>query len=295
MTYNNISVLTLVRGRQDHLDHLISGLRCQTRRPDELVIAYMQDRPPVIAEDLPFSVNCVHVGGEPMPLAKARNRAAEEAHGNVLAFLDVDCIPDCEFVRRGAEATSEDDDGVFLPEVRYLPASPQGWMDTEGRFPDFERLESAGTRHPSKPDLGVCATTPISDFGELWGLAFILHAETWNKAGGMDESYIGYGAEETDFSRRLQSSGAHLYWLGGTACYHQHHTVHKPPLQHFKSIVRNAKLFHDRWGNWCMEYWLDDFERRGLIRRSPHELQIMRHPTVIEIADAKQPPDVRFS
>ncbi len=230
-----------------------------------------------------------------MPLAKARNRAAEKATGEILAFLDVDCIPDCEFVRRGAEACAELEDGVFLPEVRYLPASTIGWKLPEHDIPDFVRLKAAGERHPSKPDLARCTVSSIDDFGELWGLAFILTAQTWADAGGMDESYEGYGAEETDFARRLEASNARLYWLGGTICYHQHHPVHKPPLQHFDSIIRNARLFHARWGDWCMSYWLDDFARRDLIKRDAEKIRVLRCPTEAEIAETRQGDEVRFS
>ena len=230
-----------------------------------------------------------------MPLAKARNKAAQHASGEIFAFLDVDCIPDNQFVRRAAEAVDEEPLGVFLPEVHYLPPARDGWMEDEGNYPDYVTLEWAGERHPAKPDLRHRAIDAIGDFEELWGLAFILTAETWRNAGGMDEDYIGYGGEETDFGRRLERGGARLFWLGGTVCYHQHHTVHKPPLQHFDSIIRNARLFRERWGDWCMDYWLDDFARRGLIERSDEELRVIKPPTATEIASTRQGPEVRFS
>ncbi len=37
-----ISALTLVRGRERHLANLMKSLALQTRKPDELVIAWMQ-------------------------------------------------------------------------------------------------------------------------------------------------------------------------------------------------------------------------------------------------------------
>ncbi|GGD64037.1 glycosyltransferase family 2 protein [Aurantiacibacter arachoides] len=295
VAYRPVSVLTLVRGRQAHLDHLVAGLLCQTTQPDELVIAYMQDEPPHLPAALPFAVRLIQVAGEPMPLALARNRAAAAATGEVLAFLDVDCIPDPEFVRRGREATGEFPHGVFLPEVRYLPANSGGWTTADGAEPDYAHLRHESIRHPSKPDLAGCTVAPIDDFGELWGLAFVLTADCWQAAGGMDEGYCGYGAEETDFGRRLEAAGARLFWLGGTVCFHQHHHVHKPPLQHFESIVRNARLFHDRWGTWCMDYWLDDLARRGLIARNEDGLSVLRHPLPAEIAATRQGPDVLFS
>ena len=229
-----------------------------------------------------------------MPLAAARNRAAELAEGDVLAFLDVDCIPDTEFVRRAAEADVHDEKGVFLPEVRYLPGNAAGWLTPE-KLPDYDLLTGTGVRHPSKRPLDETSFDQIADFGELWGLAFIMSVRTWKTAGGMDEEYIGYGAEETDLAQRLKHAGARMYWLGGTICFHQHHHVHKPPLQHFDSIIRNARLYRSRWGEWCMQYWLSDFERRGLVKRSENRLEVVRQPTASEIAETRQGADVLFS
>ena len=293
-SYRSVSVLTLVRGRQQHLDHLVAGLEAQAFPPDELVVAYMQDEPPRIEADRRFPVRYVRVEGDPMPLAAARNQAAKLAEGDVLAFLDVDCIPDTQFVRRAAEAHVHDENGVFLPEVRYLPGSDAGWFARDGS-PDYKLLTATGVRHPSKRPLDDTSYDPIADFGELWGLAFVMSAETWRSAGGMDEDYIGYGAEETDLGQRLKRAGARTYWLGGTICFHQHHHVHKPPLQHFDSIIRNARLYRSRWGEWCMRYWLDDFERRGLVKRSDERLDIIRQPTAKEIAETRQGAEVLFS
>ncbi|MBX7535032.1 glycosyltransferase [Qipengyuania sp. GH1] len=293
-TYRSVSVLTLVRGRQQHLDHLVAGLDAQRFPPDELVVAYMQDDAPNIETKGAFPVRYVRVEGEPMPLAAARNRAANMADGNVLAFLDVDCIPDPDFVRRAAEGHAFDPQGVFLPEVRYLPGNSEGWRKNNGA-PDYNLLAERGVRHPSKRPLNDTSFVAIADFGELWGLAFIMGASVWRSAGGMDEDYVGYGAEETDLGQRLRLSGANMYWIGGTVCFHQHHYVHRPPMQHFDAIVRNARLYHSRWGKWCMGYWLDDFERRGLVTRTADRLEIMRSPTTAEIAASRQGDDVLFS
>ena len=293
-TCRSVSVLALVRGRQGHLDHLVAGLKAQVFPPDELVVAHMQPDPPHIDTDLKFPVRLVRVDGEPMPLATARNRAAETAQGDVLAFLDVDCIPDPEFVKRAAEADAFDENGVFLPEVRYLPANRDGWRQSDG-LPDYLRLHETGVRHPSKRPVADESFLPIADFGELWGLAFIMSARTWRAAGGMDEDYIGYGAEETDLGQRLKHSGAKLYWIGGTVCFHQHHHVHKPPLQHFDTIVANARRYRSLWGEWCMEYWLDDFEKRGLLRRDAENIEVLRPPGEDEIAATRQGGDVLFS
>ena len=36
-----------------------------------------------------------------------------------------------------------------------------------------------------------------------------------------------------------------------------------------RDILRNAAIFHERWGWWPMSGWLQDFARQGLIRFEP--------------------------
>ncbi len=283
----SVSVLTLARGRRGHLVNLIQGLNSQTVPPDELVVAYMQAAP---ERDLPltdFPVRGVVVPGDDLPLAAARNRAAAMATGEELVFLDVDCIPSPSLVQR-YRATAGTPGGVRLGEVAYLP--PLGLAPT-----DPATLDAIGIRHPAKPAIAAdeCRQTP--NHGELWGLSFALSAADWDAAGGMDEAYIGYGGEETDFAARLERAGIGMWWVGGARAYHQHHAVHIPPLQHFAAIVRNAQLFRARWGRWCMDYWLGQFARSGWIDWSDEAITVLRHPSAYEIAAARQPDSVLFS
>ena len=87
----------------------------------------------------------------------------------------------------------------------------------------------------------------------------------WRELGGFCEQYIGYGAEDTDFGQVAASRGIALTWVGGAWAYHQYHPSSDPPVQHLTDIVRNAAIFHRRWGWWPMTGWLREFERRGLI------------------------------
>ncbi|MGU3330967.1 glycosyltransferase family 2 protein, partial [Methylobacterium mesophilicum] len=81
---------------------------------------WMQPEPAPFLPDPGCSVRHLHVPGEPMPLAAARNRAAEAAARDLLVFLDVDCIPASGLV--GAYAASASGaGGLLLGEVLYLP------------------------------------------------------------------------------------------------------------------------------------------------------------------------------
>lgn len=277
------SVLTLVRGREAHLSNLMRGLRHQTKPPAELVIAWMQDVPFADLPDPGCPVRHVVVPGDPMPLAAARNRAAETARGELLVFLDVDCIPSPTTVENYLKA-AETREGLFLGEVLYLPEGA-----TDGGI-DFARLDALGRVHPSKPAVPETGVRQEPNAGELWGLSFALPRERYFRIRGMDETFVGYGGEETDFAARLSASGLPFFWTGGARSYHQHHPVCVPPLQHFDHILRNASLFRERHGRWCMDYWLGQFRDSGLIEWSEDAsaITLKRRPDPAEIAASRE-------
>jgi len=284
----SVSVLTLVRGRRAHLANLIAGLNASRLKPDELVIAYMQ---PAAHIDLPstdFPIREVFVSGDAMPLAAARNRAAAAASGKQLIFLDVDCVPSPTLVERYVETGSEPG-GIRLGEVLYLPAG----AIADGI--DFVALDRIGKRHPDKPPIALDEIRPTPTHGELWGLSFGISAADWTRAGGMDERYVGYGGEETDFAARLERAGVAMWWVGGARAYHQHHIVHTPAYQHFDAIIRNARLFRATWGRWCMQYWLGQFAENGLIAWDADTITVLRQPTEAEMIASKMPPETLFS
>ena len=284
------SVLTLVRGREMHLRFLLEGLARQDHRPDELVVAWMQTERPSDFGDLPFLIRHIHVPGPALPLAEARNRAAEASTGDLLVFLDVDCIPSPGLVHAYEQAAVQAD-GLFLSEVLYLPS---GALD-DGL--DFIQLDRLGVPHPSKPAMPCRGLEPEPDHGQLWGLSFALSRETYFGIGGMDAGFCGYGGEETDFAARLSEAHVPFFRVADARAYHQHHPVHVPPLNHFGSILRNAQRFYDRHRSWCMEYWLGQMTEAGFIDWSPEcdAITILAAPTPGEIDAARQPDDRRFS
>jgi GT2 family glycosyltransferase len=264
-----LAVVTIVHGRHDHLALQEAGLLRSTRLPDVHVVVAMDD--PAIADLAgrdPFPRRVIHVPRENghLPLARARNIGAQTAiagGATVLVFLDVDCIPGPGLVRAYEDAaihpaTSRD---LLCGPVSYLPPPPPGG------YP-LDDLPSLGEPHAARP-LPPPGTVERSREGyELfWSLSFAVASDTWFDIGGFDEAYLGYGGEDTDFALRAQAAGTVLAWVRDAEAFHQHHPVSSPPLEHVDDIVRNARLFHERWGTWPMGGWLDEFERRGLVRR----------------------------
>lgn len=288
-----LSVLTLVRQRREHLVNLMLSLDAQQQRPDELVIAWMQPEPD---DNLPvtrFPVRHVMVKGEKLPLARARNAAVDAATFDALVFLDVDCIASPGLIARYREVLTARP-ALYIGEVHYLPAKAVRYHDDGGL--DLDRLVALGERHPARPALDEQELRPEPDHGNLWGLSFALMRSDHRRAGGMDENYVGYGGEETDYAWRLAAVDIPLYWVGGALAWHQHHPLHAPPWPHFEAIITNARRFYERWEHWCMDYWLGQFREAGAIDWSPESdrIDVLRYPTEQEITASQLPASARY-
>ncbi len=266
---NAPSVLTLVRGRGAHLARLIEGLARSHVLPAELIVADM-DHEPIRLPLTPFPASKVRIGGSALALAKARNAAARAARSDILLFLDVDCIPGSNFVGAMAETVGAQD-ALVCAEARYLPAGAvhEDWQERD--------LLSAGRPHPVRP-FPVQGCRPETNPGLFWSLAFGVRRAAFERLGGFDERFVGYGAEDTDFGFRAAQAGLPLLFLGGAPVFHQNHEIEDPPLRHFNDIVRNARRFRKRWGVWPMEGWLRDFAASGLIRLSSDAIVILKRP-----------------
>ncbi|PZN97818.1 MAG: glycosyl transferase [Hyphomicrobiales bacterium] len=281
-----ISVLTLVKNREAHLGNLVEGLRRSSTAPTELVIIDMSDQP-VERPAADFPITLVRLDTDALPLARARNLAAAHAGTDRLLFLDVDCIPGADLVSAMTNSLGGGD-ALICAEVLYLSAH-----DAKNGCWSEHSLRASGMPHPvrSFPAAGRARET---NYGLFWSLAFGVSRGAFDRAGGFDENFSGYGAEDTDFAFRAQKAGLDLFFLGGASAYHQHHGVVDPPLQHFADIIRNARRFYAKWNVWPMKGWLDAFADMGLVTWASGDLVVKRTPTRADIGKARQPRDRRF-
>jgi len=258
------AVITIAHGRHDHLAAQAAALARSTSTPDQYVVVAMDDAavPAVVP-----GADVVHVGRVhgALPLAAARNAGAERAlagDADLLVMLDVDCLPAPELVGRYT-TVAEECDGVLCGPVGYLPPAPPG-----GHRPDA--LRAAATPHPARPVPDEDEVLAANDPDLFWSLSFAAPADTWRSLGGFCEDYYGYGGEDTDFGHALTDAGVPMWWVGGAWAFHQHHgSVPGPPVQHLDDVLRNAAIFHRRWGSWPMRGWLEGFAHLGLARFDP--------------------------
>lgn len=265
------AVLTPAHRRHTHLLNQVDGLSMGTRSPDLHVVVAMDDvdlarrRLPITTDRWRTEIPTLRTTPRGLPVAAARNLAARtaiELGAEVLVFLDVDCIPGPRLVQAYADAVEHgagSEPALWSGEVKYLgPPSPVGYP--------VGALDALATPKEGRPSLRPGEVLPEPQFERFWSLSFAMSAQDWNTSGGFCEDYVGYGAEDTDFGQVVQAAGGSLTWLGGATAYHQHHESHDPPLAQVESVVRNAGIFHDRWGWWPMLGWLREFERLGLAR-----------------------------
>ncbi|CAN5922350.1 glycosyltransferase [soil metagenome] len=256
-----VSVITIARGRLEHLCNQRRGLALQQTPPDEHIIVRMGGcdlRPALDPAPYPSILIDVAVDGDALPLAGARNAGAQVASGETMVFLDVDCVPDPCLI--GAFAGSAGDGGLRSGPVWYLP--PTARSETT----DFDELRKVGARHPAQPVVPPGGRMPLAP-NLFWSLNFAVEpACLLNVLGGFDERYVGYGAEDTDLAWTAAARGVPLTHIADAQAFHQHHPSPSPPLQHIDAIVRNATLFHAKWGVWPMLGWLERFAELELIR-----------------------------
>lgn len=253
-----VAVITTAAGRHDHLRLQLAGLAASTRGPDEHVVVSMAD--PAIADICASSATVLQVRKQDgrLPVAAARNAGATHAvanGANLLIFLDVDCVPDPGLLARYETVAGQEPAALWSGPVAYLPPPPPAGYVLE----DLPRMAAP---HAGRPVPANDEMVPL-DHTLFWSLSFAIRTHTWSRIGGFYAGYSGYGGEDTDFAQLAHTQGVPHLNVGGALAYHQWHPAPDPPQQHLHDIVRNGRIFRDRWGWWPMTGWLDAFARLG--------------------------------
>jgi len=192
----------------------LDSLRCQTyERTRYEVIVVGQDRFGLVQEDK--LVRFIR-SDTPLPPAVARNQGAFSARGEILAFIDADCVASPDWLATIVSRYAEP--GVQVVGGAVAFDCDQYWMlaDNIGTFYDY--LTDAPGDHRS----------------QLPSLNFSVRREPFVEVGGFDERYPKPAGEDSDLCLRLRHRGHRL-------CFERRAVVHHhPPRTHPVDLLRHA-------------------------------------------------------
>ena len=198
--------------RPDALEETLAAILRLEYRPDRYQVIVVDDGADKDTASIVqrFRGHGVQLTLEAQPqrgAARARNRGARLATGEMLLFCDDDMILDPSYLRRQLSARERHGDAVISGTWRFSAMV----MEALGRSP-FGRYRIALERgfqehtggHPLADDPD-CLLMPLLGSGNL-----ALRRDRFWEIGGFDEGFPVAGAEDQDFSMRARAAGALL-------------------------------------------------------------------------------------
>ena len=309
-----VSVITTCYGRNRHLYNLLASLANGQQRPAEVIIVN-DDADPEQLKRYPLAIKQIatnkaqaddvnnvdkqengdsqdNVASTGFDIGRNRNLGAKHASHDALIFLDVDCVVAPDFIAQMTQKLHAMPHALIMGQPRYLtrPLTAQEAKQLADNQLATSFLDELSLFNPYRPKVDV-PLLRTQDYGAFWSLCFAINRQQFDSIGGFDTSYVGYGAEDTDFAFKARQLGIEFY-LTDDVIYHQQHGIYRPPLNHVDSIVINANRFYQKWQHWAMGGWLAEFAKMGLIdwqHSQTHPISILRAPTSAEIKQAHCP------
>lgn len=267
------SIVTIVKGRRKQLFNLFESIKASTILPSDVQVICMDDGNEITKPDgLNISIHLINKA-QILPLAAARNRGIATAKTENIIFIDVDCIVSPTLFANMLTALQENN--IIAAYPLYLRVLP----DT-GNFDD---LKPEAVPHPAREHIPV--GVPVQHL-QFWSLIFAIQKQTFERIGGFDESFTGYGAEDTDFAMMFHHAGIQQIFVSDYVL-HQYHDKYDPPLNHFDSIIENATRYRQKWNVLPMQRWLKAFEEMGLIKIDQAAyITVIKRPTDTQVANS---------
>jgi cellulose synthase/poly-beta-1,6-N-acetylglucosamine synthase-like glycosyltransferase len=148
--------------------------------------------------------------------AQARNRGAARAIGDVLVFIDADCVPHTDWLSVLAERFVDSQVAVVGGGVAFERGNYWTVADNLSMFHDYMIGSPAGTRQ------------------QLPSLNLAVRRAVFHAIGGFDERYPRAAGEDADLTIRLRRSGYTLHFEPNAV------VLHRPPRSRLSDLLRHG-------------------------------------------------------
>ena len=216
-----VSVVITTYNRSDTLLVVLAGLALQTDQNFEVIVAddgsRDMHRDAILQSDVARKLRITHVWHPDVGFTASsiRNRGVAASSGSYIIFMDGDCVPEVDFIRRH-KALAEP--GFFVNGSRVLLSEALTLRVLTlsepicGRSAFYwigQRLQGNASKLTGLLRLPDGAFRVKRQFS--WKGIRSCNLGTWKKdferVDGFDESFVGWGHEDADFVLRLHNSG----------------------------------------------------------------------------------------
>ncbi len=224
-----VSVVVAYYEAPEALALTMAALEGQTypRELFEVVIVDDGSATPLVTPESPLDVQVVHQEDLGFGLARARNTGANAAKGEVLIFLDCDMMSESAWIAEHARWHHAASDVLTLGFRRHVEVDGidvAGVRDRSGTLEDL--FEGRPWERPEWIEGHMIRTNDLCDevddiFRPVTGGNLGVSKTFYDLAGGYDESFTQWGAEDTEFGYRAYTRGAVLVPAREALCWHQ--------------------------------------------------------------------------
>jgi cellulose synthase/poly-beta-1,6-N-acetylglucosamine synthase-like glycosyltransferase len=165
---------------------------------------------------------------QPLCAAAARNLGVARATGEIIVFLDADCVVADDWLREILANFADPSVHVLVGGVEFPTDEYWTLCDNIATFYDFHTSAPSGTRY--------FAPT----------LNFALRREVLEVVGGFDESFPGAAGEDVDLSFRIRLAGYEIHFRPNVIISHH------PVRNSFSKVLKRSFVFGK---NMLKVYW----------------------------------------
>ena len=209
-----VSVVIPVYNRVDLLARTVAGLAGQSGiSVDDLDVVVVDDGSTddvqTALDDLPlpFSPTVLRQHRDGYGAGRARNRGAEVATGDVILFLDADCLPASDLVLRHAELHARAENLVVIGERRYADTTTVTTDDLLRGRGEIDEIADVSDWRSRLYRLTFDLAHGNEAFRAFLSGNASVRRTDFLAVGGFDESFTRWGGEDTELGWRLFNAG----------------------------------------------------------------------------------------